>query len=200
MPRLAIGRRDGKHKYHSLADSHVAELVLNSLSHAAEDESWVIGGRRVRAIRRFKMSDHKTHDQHFHAHGSGCGHTAVKQEGHLDYLHDGIFTATIKDTWMNTCWPKAAQINPTGRPLMHAVSMIRNVLTGLDVDTNRFRMAAAPITWLKGICIMRTRGTATTTAPLRRPELFTRFGLDEVWRGSDNGGRAVGRVRVADAA
>jgi hypothetical protein len=35
------------------------------------------------------MSDHKTHDQHSHAHGSGCGHTAVKHEGHVDYLHDG---------------------------------------------------------------------------------------------------------------
>jgi hypothetical protein len=36
-----------------------------------------------------KMSDHKTHDQHPHAHGSGCGHTAIKHEGHVDYLHDG---------------------------------------------------------------------------------------------------------------
>ncbi len=35
------------------------------------------------------MSDHKTHDQHSHAHGSGCGHAAVKHEGHVDYLHDG---------------------------------------------------------------------------------------------------------------
>jgi len=35
------------------------------------------------------MSVHKTHDQHAHAHGSGCGHTAVEHEGHLDYLHDG---------------------------------------------------------------------------------------------------------------
>ena len=35
------------------------------------------------------MSGHQTHDQHSHAHGSGCGHTAVKHEGHVDYLHDG---------------------------------------------------------------------------------------------------------------
>ncbi|HTR25668.1 MAG TPA: hypothetical protein VMI10_16950 [Terriglobales bacterium] len=35
------------------------------------------------------MSDHVTHDQHSHAHGSSCEHTAVKHEGHVDYLHDG---------------------------------------------------------------------------------------------------------------
>ena len=35
------------------------------------------------------MSDHKTHDQHSHAHGPGCGHAAVKHEGHVDYLHEG---------------------------------------------------------------------------------------------------------------
>jgi ArsR family transcriptional regulator, lead/cadmium/zinc/bismuth-responsive transcriptional repressor len=35
---LVASRRQGKHKYYSVADSHIAELVLNSLSHAAEDE------------------------------------------------------------------------------------------------------------------------------------------------------------------
>ncbi len=33
--------------------------------------------------------DHPTHDAHAHAHGPGCGHTAVGHEGHTDYLHDG---------------------------------------------------------------------------------------------------------------
>jgi DNA-binding transcriptional ArsR family regulator len=35
---LVVSRRQGKHKYYSVADSHIAELVLNSLSHATEDE------------------------------------------------------------------------------------------------------------------------------------------------------------------
>jgi hypothetical protein len=35
------------------------------------------------------MSDHKTHEQHAHVHGSGCGHTALKHEFHVDHLHDG---------------------------------------------------------------------------------------------------------------
>jgi ArsR family transcriptional regulator, lead/cadmium/zinc/bismuth-responsive transcriptional repressor len=35
---LVASRRQGKHKYYSVVDKHIAELVLNSLSHAAEDE------------------------------------------------------------------------------------------------------------------------------------------------------------------
>ena len=31
----------------------------------------------------------KEHEAHTHQHGAGCGHTAVKHEGHVDYLHDG---------------------------------------------------------------------------------------------------------------
>ncbi len=29
------------------------------------------------------------HDDHEHEHGEACGHTAVRHEGHVDYLHDG---------------------------------------------------------------------------------------------------------------
>ena len=35
------------------------------------------------------MAEHKTHDQHTHTHASGCGHTAVRHDDHVDYLHDG---------------------------------------------------------------------------------------------------------------
>ncbi|MEM7248166.1 MAG: metalloregulator ArsR/SmtB family transcription factor [Acidobacteriota bacterium] len=34
---LIARRRDGRHVHYSLADEHVAELVLNALEHAAED-------------------------------------------------------------------------------------------------------------------------------------------------------------------
>lgn len=30
----------------------------------------------------------KTHDDHAHKHGAGCGHTAVQHGDHTDYLHD----------------------------------------------------------------------------------------------------------------
>ena len=35
---LVASRRQGKRRFYSVADSHISELVLNSLSHAVEDE------------------------------------------------------------------------------------------------------------------------------------------------------------------
>ena len=35
------------------------------------------------------MTDHKTHENHPHQHGAGCGHTAIAHSGHTDYAHDG---------------------------------------------------------------------------------------------------------------
>jgi hypothetical protein len=35
------------------------------------------------------MTDHRVHEGHDHAHGPSCGHTAVRHDGHVDYLHDG---------------------------------------------------------------------------------------------------------------
>ena len=35
------------------------------------------------------MSDCKTHPNHDHVHGPGCGHPAILHNGHIDYLHDG---------------------------------------------------------------------------------------------------------------
>ena len=31
----------------------------------------------------------KHHEGHTHQHGPACGHTAVRHDGHVDYLHDG---------------------------------------------------------------------------------------------------------------
>jgi hypothetical protein len=35
------------------------------------------------------MDNHRTHANHAHKHGPGCGHQAISHEGHTDYLHDG---------------------------------------------------------------------------------------------------------------
>lgn len=35
---LVASRREGKHRFYSVVDRHITELVLNSLSHATEDE------------------------------------------------------------------------------------------------------------------------------------------------------------------
>jgi hypothetical protein len=32
---------------------------------------------------------HRTHDDHDHTHGPGCGHIAVRHGTHVDYLHEG---------------------------------------------------------------------------------------------------------------
>ncbi len=32
---------------------------------------------------------HKTHPDHAHVHGAGCGHTAIQHGDHTDYVHDG---------------------------------------------------------------------------------------------------------------
>src|SRR5215475_25887 len=40
--------------------------------------------------RRILMPEaHVRHEGHSHAHGPGCGHQAVKHDGHVDYLHNG---------------------------------------------------------------------------------------------------------------
>jgi hypothetical protein len=31
----------------------------------------------------------RTHANHAHQHGPGCGHAAVRHRDHIDYLHDG---------------------------------------------------------------------------------------------------------------
>lgn len=33
--------------------------------------------------------DCNTHEGHSHQHGANCGHTAVRHESHVDYLHEG---------------------------------------------------------------------------------------------------------------
>lgn len=35
------------------------------------------------------MPDCNKHDNHAHVHGPDCSHTAIKHDGHVDYLHDG---------------------------------------------------------------------------------------------------------------
>ena len=35
------------------------------------------------------MNEHKTHERHDHVHGDGCGHPAIRHDGHVDYAHDG---------------------------------------------------------------------------------------------------------------
>jgi ArsR family transcriptional regulator, lead/cadmium/zinc/bismuth-responsive transcriptional repressor len=46
---LVASRREGKYKYYFVADRHIAELLLNTLSHATEDEFAIDRNHIVRA-------------------------------------------------------------------------------------------------------------------------------------------------------
>lgn len=63
---------------------------------------------------------HETHDGHNHAHGTNCGHVAIRHDGHVDYLHDGHMhhdheghvdecRVEIGDTNPDGCRPAAAE-------------------------------------------------------------------------------------------
>jgi hypothetical protein len=48
------------------------------------------GDRRGFPLRNFSlMSTPDTHPDAGHQHGSGCGHTTIKHQGHVDYLVEG---------------------------------------------------------------------------------------------------------------
>lgn len=90
---LVTGRREGKHVFYSLADRHVAELLLSVLRHAAEPEGrWGQAtetvGREERTRGGISMTE-KLHEGHEHVHGSDCEHTGIRHDGHTDYLHEG---------------------------------------------------------------------------------------------------------------
>jgi hypothetical protein len=53
------------------------------------------------------------HRDHEHQHGPGCGHKAVKHNGHSDYLHDGhLHHVTAEGVVEHQI--EASSLNPTG--------------------------------------------------------------------------------------
>jgi hypothetical protein len=42
------------------------------------------------------------HPDHTHEHGKSCGHTAVRHDGHVDYIHDGTCIICMEITSTNT--------------------------------------------------------------------------------------------------
>lgn len=54
------------------------------------------------------------HAHHDHKHGAGCGHTAIKHEGHVDYLHDGHLHHVEKDGTVTEHAIPVSKHNPEG--------------------------------------------------------------------------------------
>lgn len=62
------------------------------------------------------------HTKHDHVHGSGCGHTAIQHEGHVDFLHDGHLHHTENDGTVTEHTIAVSPANPDGCTPQHACS------------------------------------------------------------------------------
>lgn len=58
------------------------------------------------------MSRHPIHGNHSHIHGDGCGHTAIRHDGHVDYLHDGCMHRLHGDHF-DECRIEDSEQNPS---------------------------------------------------------------------------------------
>ncbi len=57
------------------------------------------------------MPQHRIHPQHAHVHGEGCGHSAIRHGGHIDYLHDGCLH-TMHGDHFDECRIEISPQNP----------------------------------------------------------------------------------------
>ena len=113
------------------------------------------------------MSDHKTHDQHPHSHGSGCGHTTVKQEGHVDYLHDGHLH-NAHAGHMNEHALGEGGSNPSARTrAIAAEHTTGNILMEAVAVMKRFRTVPYRLSRQRPPPSHAPRATATTTGSSR---------------------------------
>jgi hypothetical protein len=65
------------------------------------------------------MAEHKTHPDHAHEHGPGCGHAAISHDGHTDYLHDGHLHGAHGDH-VDECAITVSGANPADCTPAHA--------------------------------------------------------------------------------
>ena len=98
-----------------------------------------------------------------HQHGPGCGHTAIRHNGHVDYLQEGHLhhphegRVQEHSIAVSTPTPKAA------RPLAPATS--RATCTAPAAATKPCRTATTSTFSSMAACTTRTATTAMTTAP-----------------------------------
>jgi hypothetical protein len=57
------------------------------------------------------MTRHKIHGNHMHIHGEGCGHTAIRHDGHTDFLHNGCLHTPHGDHF-DECRLEVSERNP----------------------------------------------------------------------------------------
>jgi hypothetical protein len=64
---------------------------------------------------------HTTHDGHTHAHGTDCGHQAIRHGDHTDYVHDGHLHHA-HGGHVDECSLEASPTNPADCTPAHACS------------------------------------------------------------------------------
>ncbi len=115
------------------------------------------------------MSDHKTHDQHSHVHGSGCGLTAVKHEGHVDYMHDGHLHCAhqghVDEHALMESGSNPSTCTPTHACGEHDAKHSHGAACGHEAIPHGSHTHYL----VKAICTIRTKGPAMTTALSRWP-------------------------------
>lgn len=62
---------------------------------------------------------HKTHPNHEHTHGPGCGHLAIQHGDHVDYLHDGHLHHA-HEGHVDECVLESSATNPVACTPSHA--------------------------------------------------------------------------------
>ncbi|MEO0437049.1 MAG: hypothetical protein AAF098_09090 [Pseudomonadota bacterium] len=70
---------------------------------------------------------YKIHENHEHEHGPGCGHTAVRHEDHVDYIHDGHLHHVRADGQVEDHALEVSEVNPNACTPSHSCG-------GHDVD------------------------------------------------------------------
>ena len=85
------------------------------------------------------------HQEHSHVHGPNCGHTAVRHDGHTDYLHDGTCTTSTRATSMNTRCQPMPPIKTSARRSIAAAHMRRVTFT---VQTVVMSVCRTGIMWI----------------------------------------------------
>lgn len=68
------------------------------------------------------------HDDHAHRHGPDCGHTAIRHNDHIDYLHDGhlhhVHADHIDEHMIEMSAANPAECTPTHSCAGHAVDHV----------------------------------------------------------------------------
>jgi|GEM_PF-327698 len=123
------------------------------------------GGNHLLRNKGETMSAHKTHDNHPHVHGEGCGHAAIIHNDHVDYLHDGHLHRP-HEGHVDECVLEVSKANPSiCTPSHHCSGHEAGHVHGENCGHPAVRTEITWIIWWMGTCIIRMVIIVTITGP-----------------------------------